>query len=228
MSSRTQTEKVLATCLEAISAMNNSRAITMDVKVANDKLVTENKQLQDLNTDKQSAIKLMKEVLDEVEPAMSYLDSIRADKSSFRTITEIAKDYGMGPKRLNAILRVNRIQYRPKKGGDQPWMLYDEYVDKGYTTTDPYIVKDANGNTIKVVRTMVWLNDGQEFLYYKLKAIGVKPRVERVPGEGIPAKYKGPISRIYSDAGYGNSTVTGIADIHPADQDDNDAELKDY
>lgn len=92
-----------------------------------------------------------------------------------RTITSIAKDYGLSAEKLNNVLHGLKIQY---KTSDGQWVLYSKYADKGYTRnrkSRPI----SRGDGWFTVNNTVWTEAGQRFIYEKLKEIGSLPCAER-------------------------------------------------
>ena len=65
--------------------------------------------------------------LAEATPKISYYDIVLQSESLLST-TEIAKDYGLSAKRLNKILRDEKIQFH--RSGR--WFLYAGYAQRGY------------------------------------------------------------------------------------------------
>lgn len=104
-----------------------------------------------------------------------------------RTITSIAKDYGLSAEKLNNLLHGLKIQY---KTSDGQWVLYAEYAKKGYTKNrKSRPILHSNGRVV-VNNTTVWTEAGQRFIYEKLKEIGSLPCAER--NGRRPAKPKKP------------------------------------
>ncbi len=93
-----------------------------------------------------------------------------------RTATSIAKDYGMTAERLNNILHGMKIQW---KTSDGQWVLYAKYSGKGYTKNRKGKPFQHNSGKVTTPNTTVWTEEGQRFLYEKLKSIGLTPEVER-------------------------------------------------
>ena len=111
--------------------------------------------------------------LEEATKNADYLDLILQTKDGL-TITQIAQDYGMSARKMNQLLKRERIQ-RTVNG---QWVLYAKYLAKGYATsrTFDYVGKDGK---IHSNVTTVWTQLGRRFLYDKLKAIGVLPTIEQ-------------------------------------------------
>lgn len=108
----------------------------------------------------------------ELKPKADYVDKILKSKS-LMTITQISKDYGMSGTKLNSILHNLRVQYKQSN----QWLLYSKYHNKGYTHSEPFIVKQTDGTT-KTRLTTKWTNKGRLFLYELLKNNGYLPLIE--------------------------------------------------
>lgn len=111
--------------------------------------------------------------LEEANKNADYLDLILQTKDSL-TITQIAQDYGISARKMNQILKQERIQ-RIVNG---QWVLYAKYLAKGYVSsrTFDYMGKDGK---VHSTMTTVWTQLGRRFLYDRLKAIGILPIIEQ-------------------------------------------------
>lgn len=111
--------------------------------------------------------------LEEATKNADYLDLILQTKDSL-TITQIAQDYGMSARKMNQLLKRERIQ-RTVNG---QWVLYAKYLAKGYATsrTFDYVGKDGKPHSNM---TTVWTQLGRRFLYERLKAINILPIIEQ-------------------------------------------------
>lgn len=111
--------------------------------------------------------------LEEVNKNADYLDLILQTKDSL-TITQIAQDYGMSARKMNQLLKQERIQ-RIVNG---QWVLYAKYIGKGYISsrTFDYVGKDGKPHS---TMTTVWTQLGRRFIYDKLKVIGILPIIEQ-------------------------------------------------
>lgn len=111
-----------------------------------------------------------RQIIGELTPKASYYDLILQNKSLV-AITQIAKDYGMSGRAMNALLHDLKIQY--KMGNN--WLLYQEYADKGYTQSKTHAI-DAD----RSVMHTYWTQKGRLFLYDLLKnERGLLPVIER-------------------------------------------------
>lgn len=111
--------------------------------------------------------------LEEATKNADYLDLILQTKDGL-TITQIAQDYGMSARKMNQLLKRERIQ-RTVNG---QWVLYAKYLAKGYATsrTFDYVGKDGKPHSNM---TTVWTQLGRHFLYERLKAIDILPIIEQ-------------------------------------------------
>lgn len=111
--------------------------------------------------------------LEEATKNADYLSLILQTKDSL-TITQIAQDYGMSARKMNQLLKQERIQ-RIVNG---QWVLYAKYLGKGYISSRTFDYVGKDGKTHSNVST-VWTQLGRRFLYDKLKAIDVLPIIEQ-------------------------------------------------
>ena len=111
--------------------------------------------------------------VNELMPKADYCDKVLADKSLV-TITQIAKDYGMSGRSLNAMLHDFGVIY---KQGDT-WLLYAKYQKTVCTRSETIMVERSDG-TRKVVLNTKWTQRGRLGLYELLKKHGVLPTIER-------------------------------------------------
>ena len=111
--------------------------------------------------------------LEEATKNADYLDLILQTKDGLTT-TQIAQDYGMSARKMNQLLKRERIQ-RTVNG---QWALYAKYLAKGYISsrTFDYVGKDGKPHSNM---TTVWTQLGRRFIYDKLKAIDVLPIIEQ-------------------------------------------------
>lgn len=111
--------------------------------------------------------------LEEANKNADYLDLILQTKDSL-TITQIAQDYGISARKMNQLLKQERIQ-RIVNG---QWVLYAKYLGKGYVSSRTFDYVGKDGKTHSNVST-VWTQLGRRFLYDKLKAIDILPIIEQ-------------------------------------------------
>ncbi|GHN18463.1 phage antirepressor KilAC domain-containing protein [Lactobacillus delbrueckii] len=111
--------------------------------------------------------------VNELTPKASYYDLVLKNESLV-TITQIAKDYGMSGREMNAKLHELKVQY--KQGST--WLLYSKYQKTGWTHSDTIVVDRADG-TKKAVMQTKWTQKGRLGLYELLKSNGVLPLIEQ-------------------------------------------------
>lgn len=111
--------------------------------------------------------------VNELTPKASYYDLVLKNESLV-TITQIAKDYGMSGREMNAKLHDLKVQY--KQGST--WLLYSKYQKTGWTHSDTIVVDRTDG-TKKAVMQTKWTQKGRLGLYDLLKNNGVLPLIER-------------------------------------------------
>nr|DAO09822.1 MAG TPA: antirepressor protein [Caudoviricetes sp.] len=111
--------------------------------------------------------------LEEATKNADYLDLILQTKDSL-AITQIAQDYGMSARKMNQLLKQERIQ-RIVNG---QWVLYAKYLGKGYVSSRTFDYVGKDGKTHSNMTT-VWTQLGRRFLYERLKAIDILPIIEQ-------------------------------------------------
>ncbi len=140
--------------ISANENMSDEDIMARALQIANAKIEERNKQIKEL------------------KPKAEYTDTILDSKSLF-TVSQIAKDYGMGSKKFNALLHSLKIQFRQ---GEQ-WLLYAKYQNKGYVFSSSFPVTHSN-NKVEVKMTTKWTQKGRKFLYDFLKTQGIVPTIE--------------------------------------------------
>ena len=118
-------------------------------------------------------IKNLENKIEEDKIKVSYYDNILQSKDLV-TITSIAKDYGLSGKKLNQILKDNKIQY--KQGSI--WLLYSKYQNKDYTQSKT-VEYTRNDGIIGATMHTCWTQKGRLFLYELLKELGYLPTLEK-------------------------------------------------
>ncbi len=121
--------------------------------------ITEQEERNKLEADKL----VLGQRLAEAEPKITYYDRI-LQSTSVLTVTQISKDYGMGPRELNKLLKEEGIQY--KQSGK--WFLYAKYQDKGYTKSTTHM--DEGGN---IRLNTKWTQKGRLFIHQLLESKGI-------------------------------------------------------
>ena len=144
------------------------------------------KKIEEVLTDPDTLIKLATQLkeeregrliaeqqVNELKPKAAYYDKILSNPSLI-PITVIAKDYGMSGIEMNNKLFSLGVQY--KRCGI--WLLYADYQNLGWTQSETYMVKRANGTEKSVVNTK-WTQKGRLGIYELLKQNGILPTIER-------------------------------------------------
>ena len=108
-------------------------------------------QLENLKVENET----QKQIIGELQPIKEYVDIILSSDDTM-TITQIAADYGLSGIKLNQILHQDKII---RNVGGQ-WLLYSEYMNKGYTKSSTVIIKRKDG-TEKVIPTTKWTQKGR-------------------------------------------------------------------
>lgn len=136
-------------------------------------LQNENMQLKiKLNEESEGRL-IAEQRVNELTPKADYCDKVLADKSLV-TITQIAKDYGMNGRALNAILHDLGVIYKQGK----TWLLYAKYQKTGWTHSETIMVDKKDG-TQKAVLNTKWTQKGRLGLYELLKTRGILPLIEQ-------------------------------------------------
>ena len=109
----------------------------------------------------------------EMKPKAEYLEKILQSDEAL-TVTQIAKDYDMGPAAFNQKLHEFGVQYNV--GGQ--WVLYQKYCGNGYTQSYTATYRDKQGDTQTKTYTK-WTQVGRKFLYEVLHKHDILPVMER-------------------------------------------------
>ena len=126
--------------------------------------------------EKMEALRLENKVKDqqiaELTPKATYYDLILQCRDLL-SVTEIAKDYGMSAKGLNAMLHDLGVQFNQSG----VWFLYAKYQHEGYTQTKTQNYPKPDGTQGSKVHTY-WTQKGRLFIYNLLKSEGILPTIE--------------------------------------------------
>jgi anti-repressor protein len=125
-----------------------------------------NQELIETNTELANTITAM-------QPKVSYYDKI-LNSSGTVTITQIAQDYGMTPRKLNNKLHELGIQ---RKVNGQ-WILYSQYLKEGYVQSKTLQFQTKDGRTYFQTLTE-WTSKGRLFVYKTLKLNNILPLIEQ-------------------------------------------------
>lgn len=108
----------------------------------------------------------------ELQPKATYYDLILQCKDLL-SVTEIAKDYGLSAKAMNAMLHNLGVQFNQSG----VWFLYAKYQHEGYTQTKTQNYNRPDGTQGSKVHTY-WTQKGRLFIYNLLKSEGILPTIE--------------------------------------------------
>lgn len=114
-----------------------------------------------------------KQIIGELKPKADYTDIILNNKELV-TISQIAKDYGMSGRAMNAKLHDLGVQY--KRSGQ--WLLYSKYHGMGYTHSKTINITRSDGSPDVTMETK-WTQKGRLFIYKLLKENGILPVIEQ-------------------------------------------------
>ena len=103
-------------------------------------------------------------VIEGYKPKVEYVDEILSCNDALLT-TNIAFDYGLSAQALNKILCEERVQ-RKVRG---QYVLYSDYMGKGYTKTETRVIKDKPR-----IHTL-WTQKGRMLIHEVLKNRKIKP-----------------------------------------------------
>ena len=112
-------------------------------------------------------IEKQSDAINELKPHAEYAERDLEDKKTLLTPTQIAKDFGMAGKALNALLHDLGVQY--KQNGQ--WLLYAKYQGKGYTGPYQPDIPNAKPQTR-------WTQAGKKFIHDILRKNGYKTILE--------------------------------------------------
>lgn len=148
--------------------LSDDELLAKAVMVAQKKIAERDAKIKEL----ESSMQNMDRVINEMKPKANYVDMILKSPSTV-LITQIAQDYGMSAKAFNKKLSQLRIQ---RKVGEQ-WILYADYLGRGYTHSKTVNIVRSNGMPDVKMQTE-WTQKGRLFLYEELKKHGIYPMIE--------------------------------------------------
>lgn len=109
-----------------------------------------------------------KKKLDEAQPAVDFYNQV-AQSPDAMPVAEAAKLLGMGPIKLFAFLRQQKI-FMDKSGGQHRNMPYQKYIDAGYFTVVEQSWQAPDGTTHVNVKPMVY-QKGLDYIRKRLSAL---------------------------------------------------------
>lgn len=116
---------------------------------------------------------LQRQQIADFQPLRQYLDTILSSTGTM-AITQIAADYDLSAKRLNQILNEAGIQH--KVNGQ--WILYREYMGKGYTESVTISITHKDGPAETKVVTY-WSQKGRILIHQILTQRGILAKMDR-------------------------------------------------
>jgi phage antirepressor YoqD-like protein len=149
----TKIEELLTTGVTTASDDDAAIAHAMDILQKRLEQAKAEKQLLEAKTQEQERI------ITEQAPQVEYFQRVLSSESTY-TVTQIAKEFGMGAETLNRKLREMGVQY--KQNGQ--WLLKAKYQDKGYTSTITREYKGATGK-VHTSQLTVWTEPGRHFIH---------------------------------------------------------------
>ena len=120
-----------------------------------------------------ATVELQKQAIADMEPRISYLDTILQSEGTMAT-TQIAADYNLSARRLNKILHENGIQYNC----NGQWILYKKYTGKGYTRSYTVDIVRSDG-TPDTKLTTRWTQKGRLLIHQTLSDAGIIANMDR-------------------------------------------------
>jgi len=98
-------------------------------------------------------------------PKAKYADDVLLADGCITT-TELGKELNMTAPQIFKLLHTMKVIYRGPSG---KWMLYAEYLDKGYATYRTYTFSKLFSEGSR--STLVWTETGRKFIYDLLKPV---------------------------------------------------------
>jgi len=117
--------------------------------------------------------KLLELEVCEYKPKAEYVDKILESKGTL-TVTQIAADYGLSARQLNAILHEEKIQH---KVGEQ-WILYKKHMGSGYTKSETIDITHRDGTPDTKMQTK-WAQRGRLLIHNILESRGIKANMDK-------------------------------------------------
>lgn len=122
---------------------------------------------------------LLAEKVEEQAERLTYLDEILRSEDTM-TITQIAADYGMTARKLNAVLKEAGVQ---RRAGGQ-WILCAKYLRQGLTKSVTHTIPLEDGGTKTVVHTR-WTQAGRLLIHRILEGHGIHANQDRGVDAGV-------------------------------------------
>ena len=101
------------------------------------------------------------EQIEEMSPKAKYTDEVLMSESTY-TMTQVAKEFGMGASAFSDFLFKKKVIYRQSG----MWMMFAKYDDKGYSAVRTKKIDSGHGSVI-TSSYLVWTEKGRMFLHNK-------------------------------------------------------------
>ena len=108
-----------------------------------------------------------RQAIADFEPIRQYVDSI-LESSGIMATSQIAADYGLSARKLNAILNEAGIQ----RNVNGQWILYKKYMGKGYTKSKTIHFARSDGREDTKMQTY-WTQKGRLLIHETLTQRGI-------------------------------------------------------
>ena len=157
--------------------MTNDELMAMALSVAQNVLAEREKRIANLQHENSNLVhekSCLEQRVGELSPKADYTDMV-LQSDGLVNVSQIAKDYGMTARKLNAILHDLKIQY--KSNGE--WLLYAPHQAHGYTHSKTHTYSYGCGKQGSHMH-MYWTQKGRLFIYDTLKTKrNILPLMER-------------------------------------------------
>lgn len=130
-------------------------------------------ELENENERLKGTLEIQEQLIEEHKPKLEYLDIILSSEDTI-AISQIAADYGLSGKMLNKKLHEQGFI---RKVNNQ-WILYKEYMNKGYTKSDTFVVKKEDGSD-KVVANTKYTQKGRLKIHEILNSLGIMANLDK-------------------------------------------------
>lgn len=114
-----------------------------------------------------------RQVIQDYEPKMQYLDTILASRGTMAT-TQIAADYDLTARQLNKILHDAGIQHNV----NGQWILYRKHMGMGYTKSETIPITRSDGRPDTKIFTR-WTQKGRLLIHDILTSNGIQANMDK-------------------------------------------------
>ena len=109
----------------------------------------------------QTTIVEKEEQIEELTPKAKYTDEVLMSETTY-TMTQVAKEFGMGANAFSDFLFKKKIIYRQSG----MWMMFAKYDNEGYSAVRTKTI-DKNRGSVFTSSYLVWTEKGRMFLHNK-------------------------------------------------------------